>query len=96
MDIVREFTPAHLAYWSDFDCRVTRFGAPEDSVGVEPALAIVTAPVAKADLGMVVRVGWRPNEVDLAHLARGGTIWLSTWGGLPMHRLEVQPPAVAS
>lgn len=40
----------------------------------------------------VVRVPWKPDEIELMHLAQGGTIWLSTWGGLPPHMLEVQEP----
>jgi hypothetical protein len=32
------------------------------------------------------------DEIELAALAHGGTIWLSTWGGLPAHQLEVQAP----
>lgn len=98
MDIVREFTDEQIAYWSDFDAKVATFSAPEErEVGIEPALGIITQPQDALDLGVpCVRVAWKPNEVDLAHLARGGTIWLSTWGGLPPHMLEVQAPAALS
>ena len=94
MDIVREFTREHLDYWSDFDAQVSTFTAPnEQAVGIEPALGIVTQPQDALDLGVpCVRVAWKPNEIDLAHLARGGTVWLSCWGGLPPHMLEVQGP----
>lgn len=94
MNIVDDFTPEHLAYWSDFDFQVRTFTSPaEIDVGIEPARALVTPPVAASDLGApCVRVAWKPNEIDLAHLARGGTLWLSCWGGLPPHYLEVQPP----
>jgi hypothetical protein len=61
--------------------------------GIEPAVVIVTQPRGPQDLGMrCVRVAWKPSEIDLAHLAQGGTIWLSCWGGLPPHMLEVQAP----
>lgn len=63
MNIVTEFTEAHLA------------------------------PQGPEDLGQsTVRVAWTPDEIELTHLARGGTIWLSTWGGLPVHSLQVQAP----
>ena len=95
MEIVTKFTEEHLGYWRDFDLRVAEFSAPgERDVGIEPALGVITQPREPQDLGVAcVRVAWKPNEIDLAHLARGGTIWLSTWGGLPPHMLEVQPPA---
>ena len=94
MDIVREFTEAHIAYWADFETKVATFTAPEErEQGIEPALGIITQPRDPQDLGVpCVRVAWKPNEIDLAHLAQGGTIWLSTWGGLPPHQIEVQPP----
>ncbi|MGE3835888.1 MAG: hypothetical protein AB7H43_14055 [Acidimicrobiia bacterium] len=94
MDIVREFSEEQVGYWSDFDVQVASFTAPaERAVGIEPALGIITQPRDEQDLGVpCVRVAWKPSEIDLAHLARGGTIWLSTWGGLPPHMLEVQPP----
>lgn len=40
----------------------------------------------------VVRVAWELDEIELARLAKGGTLWLSTWGGLPVHMLEVVEP----
>lgn len=94
MIIVNDLTADQLAYWSDYDCRVSTFTAPEEQqVGIEPAVGIITQPREPADLGMpCVRVAWKPDEIELAHLARGGTIWLSTWGGLPPHMLEVQEP----
>lgn len=94
MDIVKQITDDHLAYWRDYDCKVATFTAPEEqAVGIEPAVGIVTAPQDASDLGMpCVRVAWKPNEIEVAQLAKGGTIWLSTWGGLPPHMLEVQEP----
>lgn len=94
MDIVNDLQPEHLEYWSEYETRVATFTAPdEQAVGIEPAVGIVTEPRTPQDLGVsCVRVAWKPDEIDLAHLARGGTIWLSTWGGLPPHMLEVQPP----
>jgi hypothetical protein len=94
VNIVADLQPEHLAYWRDYEYRVAIFTGPsEQAVGIEPAVGVVTQPREPADLGVAcVRVAWKPNEIDLAHLARGGTIWLSTWGGLPPHSIEVQPP----
>ena len=95
MNIVNELQPEHLDYWAGFDRKVCTFTTPDErALGIEPAVGIVTAPKDPADLGVAcVRVAWRPDEADVAALAAGGTIWLSTWGGLPPHMLEVQPPA---
>lgn len=94
MNIVNDLTDDLIGYWREFEHRVATFTTPdEQAVGIEPAVGVITAPVDAQDLGVpCVRVAWRPDEIDLAHLARGGTIWLSTWGGLPPHSLQVQPP----
>jgi hypothetical protein len=39
----------------------------------------------------VTHVAYQLDEVDLANLAHGATLWLSTWGGLPIHLVEVVP-----
>jgi hypothetical protein len=44
----------------------------------------------------IIRVPFELDEIEVAHLARGGTLWLSTWGGLPIHMMEVQEPVGAS
>ncbi len=80
-----------MAYWGDLNPRPATFTGPgEIEAGVEPCPAIVTDG---DQFGPVVRVAWTLSEIELAHLARGGTLWLSTWGGLPMHMLEVQEPS---
>jgi hypothetical protein len=94
VDIVNDLEPGHLDWWAGYDSTVATFTAPgEREAGIEPAVGVVTQPRGPADLGVpCVRVAWRPSEADVAHLAGGGVIWLSTWGGLPPHMLEVQPP----
>lgn len=90
-----EITEAMLDYWRgvDPDARVVVFNAPEDDPpGCQPCPAVVTVTVEDGRPFAVVRVAWKPNEIELAQLAQGGTIWLSTWGGLPAHMLEVQQP----
>lgn len=87
----RPITPADLDRWAPYDPQPTRFTGPDEvEHGIEPCPAIVTSD--HDGLGRVVRVPWELDEIELAHLARTGTIWLSTWGGLPVHSLEVQEP----
>lgn len=89
----RAITDADLGYWSELDPRVVTFAA--DDPDTQPCPAVVTAvPDPHGVLGRaVVRVPWELSEIELAQLAQGGTLWLSTWGGLPAHMLEVQPPS---
>lgn len=87
----RQTTDADLAYWADQSPRAVVFAA--DDPTFEPCPAIITDDqTTEVGGGVVVRVAWELDEVELAHLAKGGTLWLSTWGGLPPHMLEVQPP----
>lgn len=89
----RPLTDADMAYWADYNPQPRTFTAPgEVEAGVEPCQALVTDDLLDGQFGQVVRVPWTLNEIELAHLARTGTLWLSTWGGLPMHMLEVQEP----
>jgi len=85
---IAEITDAHRAYWSDLRGEEATFAAPDGMADCEPCRAIITT---EPDGSQVVRVPWKPNEIELAQLAQGGTLWLSTWGGLPPHMLEVQP-----
>jgi len=86
----RALTDADAAYWADENPRLVMFTGPgEVEAGVKPCPGFVTDG---DEFGQVCRVAWKLDEIELAHLARGGTLWLSTWGGLPMHMLEVQEP----
>lgn len=79
-------TEAHVAYWTEHDgCeQLPRvIGGPEEGPDVIPCPALV-APGAG-----VVHVAYELNELELATLAQGGTLWLTTWGGLPIHHLAV-------
>lgn len=89
MQIVNELDAAHVEYWRDQfpGAHTIVMRAPEGMDDCADCSAVVTETP-----GVVVRVAWKPNEIELAHLARGGTIWLSSWGGLPPHMLEVQEP----
>jgi hypothetical protein len=94
MEPIKEFTEEMLGYWREYEYTLATFSAPaERELGIEPALGIVTKALpGMEELGHVVRVAWRPSEIDVVHLAHGGILWLSSWGGLPAHQLEVAPP----
>lgn len=92
MNPVTVYSDEQRGYWAGHDARVVVFTSPADPPGCIPCPAIVTRVVEDGRAFDVVRVAWQPDEVEVAHLARGGTIWLSTWGGLPAHALEVQAP----
>lgn len=86
----RLIEPRDLAYWSDLNPVVTMFSGPgEIEADIEPCPSVVTDG---DQFGPVVRVPWTLDEIELAHLAKGGTLWLSCWGALPIHMLEVQEP----
>ncbi len=91
---VEQLEEHHLAYWSEqMEAQPAVFLAPDGlDDGCSPCTGVVTRPLEPGPMdGMqVVRVAWRPDDEDLAALAAGGVVWLSTWGGLPPHMLEVQ------
>lgn len=58
------------------------------SMETEPCEAVVHRDIVDQKTA-VVTVPWQPDEADLELLLAGGTIMLSTWGGLPAHRLDV-------
>lgn len=94
MEPVTDLTAELLAPWAEHysDARLAVFTSPADPPGCIPCPGVITRDVEDGRAFDVIRVAWKPNEIDLAHLAQGGTIWLSTWGGLPAHLLEVHPP----
>lgn len=87
----RKITAADWAHWAAHAPQHCRFGPPpgvdDDACGTVEAF--ITS--SDADLGRVVRVPWQLTADEIATLAAGGTIWLSTWGGLPPHQVEVAP-----
>lgn len=88
MEIVNELEAHHLAYWADqYEAAPITMKAPPGMDNCSDCMAVATSD---EDGNVVIRVAWKPDEIELAHLAQGGTIWLSTWGGLPPHILEVQ------
>lgn len=57
-------------------------GGPEEGDGVIPCPTLVSS-------AGVWRVAYQLDEIEVAALAQGGTLWLSTWSQLPIHRIEV-------
>jgi len=87
----------HIAYWeSDPNVEAARkavIGGPPQEPDCTPAPAVLTA---LNDKHVVCRVPMHLHPVALAQLARGGTLWLSTWDFLPMFMVEVAEPGVAA
>lgn len=82
----RESTHEDLKYWAGRHPRQSRFTGPgEEEQGIEPCPALILDEDE-------VAVAWTLNEIELAHLAKGGTLWLVTRHGLPIHGLHVQEP----
>lgn len=80
-------TDEQVAYWAERDgipglrCVI---GGPEEGDDVIPCPALVTVTD-----GPLVRVAFQLDEIEVAALAQGGTLWFTTWGGLPVHLVEV-------
>jgi hypothetical protein len=72
MDIVNDFTDAHLAYWLDLNPEPYTMKAPPGMPSCVDCQALVTDST-DGD-GRYVRVAWKPNEIELAQLAQGGTM----------------------
>jgi len=87
-----EATDEQVAYWTQrAGAEPVRrvIGGPAEAPDVIPCPTLVGLDTTQ---GVVVcRVAYQLDEIELAALAQGGTLWLSTWGGLPIHLVEVVP-----
>lgn len=88
----RPTTDADLAYWTDYDPKPAVIGGPPGEPDCLPCPALITREIRDGREGTIVRVPFELDEIEVMHLAKGGTLWLSTWGGLPIHMIEVQAP----
>lgn len=90
-------TQAEFEAWGQRDGYAPTFvviGGPEEGPDVIPcpALAGFSGELVPGARVPVVHVAYKLDEIELAHLAQGGTLWLTTFGQLPIHQLEVSPP----
>lgn len=86
----RPITGADLEWWGP-GSRPARYTGPDEvDADIEPCPAVQSP--ARDGFGEMVHVPWTLDEIELAHLAQGGTLWLTTWGSLPIHSLQVQAP----
>lgn len=89
----RPINDADMAYWADYSPVPQVIGGPPSEPDCIPCPALITRELREGrDDLLIVRVPFELDEIELTHLARGGTLWLSTWGGLPIHMMEVQEP----
>jgi hypothetical protein len=83
----RDTTDRDLDYWYDRNPKTARFTGPgETDDGIEPCPGLILTDNE-------IAVPWTLNEIEMMHLVKGGTLWLVTRGGLPIHGLHVQEPA---
>lgn len=81
----RRATAVEVARWSLESGRPVvqaMLGGADEGEGVLPCPTMVTA-------GMC-RVAYQLDPLEPVRLAEGGTLWLTTWGILPVHLLEVR------
>lgn len=86
----REITPGDRELWAELHPREFTFAAPEQVSpdAVLPCQALVTDD-ADGISHQVIRVPWQPDDNDIARIAAGGTIWLSSHSMLPVHSIAV-------
>lgn len=85
--IPRPASEAERAWWAERDGasghRLVVIGGPEEGAGVIPCPALVGIGCG------AIHVAYRLDDDELVRLAGGAALWLTTWGGLPVHLLEV-------
>jgi hypothetical protein len=87
----RPATDEERAYWERDDaatCHPRVLGGPHEGDGVIPCPVLMS----HGPHGHQVHVVYELDPVDEDNLRRGGHLWFTTHGGLPVHRVEVLPP----
>jgi hypothetical protein len=89
-----EITEEMLNYWADYMPVVMDFTPPSANGpdNCETCRAIVTTVIEGDVAHQVVRVPYVLDDEAKRDLINGGTLWLSTWNGLPPHMIHVQGP----
>lgn len=89
-----EATQDQVAWWIERDNAEAvgqmLIGGPEEAPDVIPCPTLVT----EGPSGRLFHVALQLDEIEVMQLAQGGTLWLTTWGGLPIHLVEVTPSAI--
>lgn len=84
-------TTEQVAWWVERDAAEAvgqvLIGGPDEGPDVIPCPTLVT----DGPSGRLFHVALQLDEIELMQLANGGTLWLTTWGGLPIHLVEVTP-----
>jgi hypothetical protein len=83
----RPVAPVDIAYWGPLKPFVVEYAPDDDTFQACPAIQTIDS---QGLMETVVRVPWTLSPEELEGLANGGTLWLSTFGGLPPHALHVQ------
>lgn len=78
-------TEDEIAFWREHDQyeqRLVILGGPEEGDDVLPCPTLVSGK-------HICRVAYQLDEIEMADLAQGGTLWLAVWGALPVHQVLV-------
>ncbi|MDZ7732231.1 MAG: hypothetical protein U5R31_03185 [Acidimicrobiia bacterium] len=84
--IPRPPTDDEARWWAErnrHQIHATVIGGPAEGDDVEPCPALVDIEDG------TVHIAYQLDEIEVAALAQGGTVWLTTWGMVPVHRHEV-------
>ncbi|MDP1795202.1 MAG: hypothetical protein Q8K63_13785 [Acidimicrobiales bacterium] len=94
MRIENDLTDNDLGYWQQRcpDALRTVMRRPPTMDNCADCATIAT----HTDDGLAFRMAWRPDEIDVAHLGRGSTLWLSAWFSLPIFTVEAVHQGEAS
>lgn len=63
-------------------------GGPEEQPPGDE-IQILPCPALIDHTNNCIYVEYQLNELEVAALAHGQSLWLTVWGGLPIHRLNV-------
>lgn len=80
--------PVWIAAWAEHDGVMpvsVVLGGPEEGPDVIPCPVLVR----RSGGARVMSVAYQLEDIEIERLINGGVLWMHTWGGLPIHALEV-------
>ena len=83
----RNATIEEVNYWSARELTYAQTMIISGPGELEPD--VIPCPAVVMPNKNMVAVVWELDEIELAQLAKGGKLWLTTYGGLPIHNIEV-------